>query len=129
MRSPTLAIGLTLAAAAPAGAHDWYKGLLAPSGIQCCDDRDCRPVPYRLNAKTGREEVEANGRWWPVELDKVLALSTPDGGAHACWDNPRGKPRFRCLILPGMASLDPLPPGGVVAATKPPPPPTRAAGR
>jgi hypothetical protein len=129
MRSPTLAIGLTLAAAAPAGAHDWYKGLLAPSGIQCCDDRDCRPVPYRLNAKTGREEVEANGRWWPVELDKVLALSTPDGGAHACWDNPRGKPRFRCLILPGMASLDPLPSGGVVAATKPPPPPTRAAGR
>ena len=129
MRSPTLAIGLTLAAAAPAGAHDWYKGLLAPSGIQCCDDRDCRPVPYRLNAKIGREEVEANGRWWPVELDKVLALSTPDGGAHACWDNPRGKPRFRCLILPGMASLDPLTSGGVVAATKPPPPPTRAAGR
>jgi hypothetical protein len=64
-----------------------------------------------------------------VEHDKVLALPTPDGGAHACWHNPRGKPEFRCIILPGLAGLDPLPSGGVVAVTKPPPPPTRAAGR
>jgi hypothetical protein len=107
MRSPALAIGLTLAAAAPAGAHDWHRGLVSPSGLECCDERDCRPVPYRLNAEAGREEIEANGRWWPVEHDKVLALPTPDGGAHACWRNPRGKPEFRCIILPGLAGLDP----------------------
>jgi hypothetical protein len=41
-------------------------------------------VPYRLNAETGREEIEANGAWWPVEYDKVLPLSLPDGLAHAC---------------------------------------------
>ena len=115
MRSPALTIGLMLATAASATAHDWYTGLLSPSGLECCDDRDCRPVPYRLNAETGREEIEANGKWWPVELDKVLALSMPDGGAHACWDNPRGKPRFRCIILPGMAELEPRPPRSLAA--------------
>jgi hypothetical protein len=86
--------------------HDWYRGLRAPSGIECCDDRDCGPVPYRLNARSGREEIEANGRWWPVEYDKVLSVPTPDGEAHACWRNPRGRPEFRCIILPGTAELD-----------------------
>ncbi len=64
-------------------------------------------MPHRLSPATGREEVEANGRWWPVEPDKVLPFATPDGGAHACWDNPRGRPRFRCIILPDMAGLEP----------------------
>ena len=63
-------------------------------------------MPYRLNAQSGREEIEANGRWWPVEYDKVVTLPTPDGEAHACWRNPRGKPDIRCIILPGFASLE-----------------------
>lgn len=86
-------------------AHDWYDGLTSPRGIDCCGGRDCRPVPYRLNAN-GHEEIEANGRWWPIEYDKVLTLPTPDNQAHACWRNPRGKPDFRCIILPGMADLE-----------------------
>lgn len=107
-----------------AQAHDWYGGLRSPSGLECCDLRDCRRVAYRLNARDGREEIEANGRWWPVEQDKVLALSTPDGEAHACWRNPRGKPEFRCIILPGMAELGPLRPVRTAAA-----PTARAADR
>ena len=88
-----------------AQAHDWYRGLLSPAGHSCCGERDCRPVRYRLDAATGREEIEANGRWWPVDHGKVLPLTAPDGGAHACWQEPRGKPEFRCIILPGEASL------------------------
>jgi hypothetical protein len=90
----------------PASAHSWYTGLRSPSGIPCCNDRDCRPVDYRLNAQTGREEIEANGGWFPVEQDKVLAYSSPDGNAHACWGNQIGKPAFLCIILPGMAQND-----------------------
>jgi len=101
-------------------AHDWYHGMQSPSGIACCNDRDCRPVPYRLNARDQREEIEANGRWWPVEYDKVLTLPTPDGEAHACWRNPRGRPQFRCIILPGMAGLAPLqPPAAIASASLP----------
>ena len=88
-----------------AGAHDWYDGLTSPTGLVCCSERDCRSVPYRLNAASGLEEIRANGRWWPVEYDKVLSLPTPDGEAHACWRNPRGRPEFRCIILPGLAGL------------------------
>ena len=103
-----LAVGLLLRLhATPAAAHGWYDGLTSPSGLECCDDRDCRPVPYRLNATSGREEIRANGRWWPIEYDKVLNLPTPDGEAHACWRNPRGRPEFRCIILPGMARREP----------------------
>jgi hypothetical protein len=117
--------GLIIAAAASllgvltalpaARAHDWYRGLLSRRGDSCCDERDCRPVPYRPNAQTGREEIKANGRWWPVDYDVVLGVPTPDGGAHACWNKPRGRPNFRCVILPGMAGLD-LPGGGRLAS-------------
>ena len=64
-------------------------------------------MPYRLNAQSGHEEIKANGRWWAIEYDKVLTLPTPDGEAHACWRNPRGRPEFRCIILPGMARQEP----------------------
>jgi hypothetical protein len=35
----------------------------------------------------------------------VLPFSSPDGSYHACWGNAVGKPDFRCIMLPGMASL------------------------
>jgi hypothetical protein len=104
----------------PARSHDWYQGLRSPGGIECCNERDCRPVPYRLNAQSGREEIEANGRWWPVEYDKVVTLPTPDGEAHACWRNPRGRPEFRCIILPGMARLEPFGPTIAMASVASP---------
>jgi hypothetical protein len=75
--------------------------------MPCCNERDCRPVAYRVNHDTGREEIQANGAWYPVEYGKVLPFSSPDGGYHACWGNAAGRPNFRCIILPGMASLAP----------------------
>jgi hypothetical protein len=106
MRLPILIMLLVAAASPPADAHDWYTGLHSPSGIDCCGRQECRPVPYRLNEETGQEEIEANEAWWPVEYDKVLPFFSPDGSAHACWIGPWGKPFFRCIILPGMASLE-----------------------
>ena len=44
MISAGLILFVLLAAAAPAGAHDWYTGLRNRSGISCCEDKDCRPV-------------------------------------------------------------------------------------
>ena len=126
MRLPILVAMLSAVAACPfAGAHEWYSRLRSPAGVSCCNEQDCRPVTCRLDPKTEREEIKANGMWYAVEHDKVLPLSSPDGGAHACWGNPQGKPTFLCIILPGMAELDPLPsishPGitAVVHAMKP----------
>jgi hypothetical protein len=91
----------------PAGSHDWYTGLRSPDGMSCCNERDCRPVAYRINPDTGREEIKANGAWHHVEYDKVLPFSSPDGGSHACWGEAAGRPVFRCIILPGMAFIAP----------------------
>ena len=116
---------MLVAAAAPslARAHDWYTELRSPSGVECCGGRDCRPVPYRLNPDTGQEEIEAIEAWRPVERDKVLPFPSPDGGAHACWDDPWGgrKPAFRCIVLPGMAAHDR--PGKIAALDGASPPP------
>ena len=68
----------------PATAHDWYTGLRSPNGMLCCNERDCEPVDYRINAYTGREEIKANGAWYPVDYGKVLPFVAPDGGPHAC---------------------------------------------
>jgi hypothetical protein len=74
----------TAASAVNAESHEWYTGLRSPSGAPCCNERDCRPVAYRINRDTGREEIQANGAWYPVEYGKVLPFSSPDGGYHAC---------------------------------------------
>jgi hypothetical protein len=74
----------------------------------------------RLNADSGREEIKAEGRWWPIYRDNVLTLPTPDGNARACWSGPGSRPRFRCIILPGMARLDG--PGATLAAVPAPGP-------
>jgi hypothetical protein len=95
----------TGASALPAESHEWYTGLRSPSGAPCCNERDCHPVAYRVNHDTGREEIQANGAWYPVEYDKVLPFSSPDGGYHACWGKAVGRPDFRCIMLPGMVSL------------------------
>jgi hypothetical protein len=49
---PAAALLLGALTAVPAArAHDWYQGLVSPRGANCCDERDCRPVPYRPNFK------------------------------------------------------------------------------
>jgi hypothetical protein len=104
MRSLIVSVAMIVATAAPVGSHDWYTGLRSPRCAVCCNERDCRPVAYRINRDTGREENQANGAWYPVEYGKVLPFSSPDGGYHACWSNAPGRPDFRCIMLPGMAS-------------------------
>ena len=89
-----------VASALPAGSHDWYTGLRSPSGAPCCNERDCRPVAYRINPVTGREEILANGAWYPVEYDKVLPFSSPDGDYHACWATRREYLTFVASCFP-----------------------------
>ena len=97
-----LVVVLVAAAASvlPAESHEWYAGLRSPSGMPCCNERDCHPVASRVNHDTGREEIQANGAWYPVEYDKVLPFSSPDGGYHACWGNAAGHLTFAASSFP-----------------------------
>jgi hypothetical protein len=58
-------------------AHEWYTGLRSPSGAPCCNERDCRPVAYRINPDTGREEINANGVWYPGRVRQGAAFLVP----------------------------------------------------
>ena len=99
---PGLVLLLLLAAAAPASAsaHDWYTGLRDGTGASCCGGRDCRPVG--LCVLPDREQgLLIAGVCLPIPWDKVLAVASPDGGAHACWQPVGRRPYIRCVILPG----------------------------
>lgn len=96
-----LALGLL---AAPAAAHDWYTGLASPSGERCCTENECEPVDHRYDPESHRLEVGINGVWVPVDPAKVVAVPSPDGAAHACferhWMVRKMTPLIRCIILP-----------------------------
>lgn len=109
MRSLVVSVAMivtTAASAFPAGSHEWYTGLRSPSGMLCCNERDCRPVAYRVNLDTGREEIQANGAWYPVEYDKVLpfpplAATMPAGATR------REDLTFGASSFPAWHSLPP----------------------
>ena len=71
--------------------HKWYQGLRSPEGEGCCNERDCHPVASRYAAE-GPEgswvlEILIRNRWVKVPEDRVLPVSSPDGGVHArCCD-------------------------------------------
>ena len=108
MRSTSLLLAALCATApAPAAGHDWYGGLRSPGGNRCCTGRDCRPVDHRYNPATGRLELRIDGVWVPLDPATLLAVPSPDGAVHACFEwrwMPRDMiPVVRCVILPGEA--------------------------
>ena len=110
MRSSVVLVATIVATAAsafPAGSHEWYAGLRSPSGMPCCNERDCHQWGARVNPAPGDEGIQANGVWYPVEYGKVLSFPSSDGGYHACWGNAARRPNFRCIILPGVAFVAP----------------------
>jgi hypothetical protein len=86
------------ASALPAKSHGWYAGLRSPSGMPCCNERDCHPVAARVNRDTGDEEIQANGAWYPVEygwLSPPLMAATMPAGATR-----RDDPTFAASFFP-----------------------------
>jgi hypothetical protein len=83
--------------------HHWYRGLKSPEGEGCCNERDCHPVASRYAAE-GPEgawvlEILIRNRWVKVPEDRVLAVSSPDGGVHACYSDPAP---FMTEVNPGL---------------------------
>jgi hypothetical protein len=102
----------------PAQAHDIYSHLMDRQGHSCCDERDCRPVPYRTTA--GGVKMLVNGRWIDVPDHTIQYRALPGdtgetGGGHWCGfvDTPPTEPTkddlepvytTRCAILPPQAT-------------------------
>jgi len=101
---------LTVTLPLPAQAHDLYSHLVDGAGVSCCNNRDCRPAPYRFISRSLQMFVD--GRWIDVPMERVQyrALEGDTGetdGGH--WCGSAYEPDFRnlkslyvtkCAILP-----------------------------
>lgn len=81
----------------------WYRSLRDKRGLSCCDEADCRPVPYR--AMAGRMEVfigrstfgpAAPETWMRVPPEAMLLRENPTGTAIACYYGGR----IACFVRP-----------------------------
>lgn len=83
--------------------HHWYRGLKSPEGEGCCNERDCHPVASRYTAEGPGGgwvlEILIRNRWVKVPEDRILSVSSPDGGVHACYSDPAP---FMTEINPGL---------------------------
>jgi hypothetical protein len=81
--SALLAVSLPL----PSQAHDIYSHLRDSWGNSCCNDQDCRPVPYRFIS--GHWQMFVNWRWIDVPDHTIQYRAIPEdtgetGGGHWC---------------------------------------------
>src|SRR4051812_39705784 len=96
----------------PTNAHDLYTHLKDSLGNSCCDDKDCRPAPYRVSSTGVQMYVE--GRWITVPADTIHYRALPGdtgetAGGHWCGVlrngyGRRGEYVTLCAILPPNAA-------------------------
>lgn len=102
MTRAALVAAVIAVAALPALAHDPYTSWRIPgTDISCCDNRDCAPVAATGDADRGWR-IWLQGDWRRVPPDRVLAIPSPDGRAHACV--PPGSAAILCFV-PGSGSF------------------------
>ena len=88
-------------------AHDIYTGLLTPSGLPCCHDGDCHPVPYRLTPRGVQMFVDE--QWLDIPRGSIQYRLLPGdrgetGGAHWCGLRDALGYFTRCAILPPQSA-------------------------
>ena len=93
----------------PAEAHDIYSHLVDSTGKSCCDDKDCRPAPYRV--KANGVQMYVDGDWIDVpnhtiQYRVLLGDSGETGGGHWCGFAYRFHPGHLtlCAVLPPNAA-------------------------
>jgi hypothetical protein len=99
--------GLLVIWPGPIQAHDIYTDLLTRSGLPCCHDGDCRPVPYRLTHKGVQMFVDEQWLDIPRGSIQYRTLAGDRGetaGAHWCGLRDAMGYFTRCAILPPQSA-------------------------
>jgi hypothetical protein len=75
----------------------WFKGVLSPAGVPCCDISDGHRTEYDVRA--GAYWVPINGLWWQVpEKAIVRNAGNPLGEAVVWYVSLRGNIEIRCFV-------------------------------
>jgi hypothetical protein len=108
------AILLSTGFSSPTKAHDIYSRLLDSWGNSCCDDKDCRPAPYRVTPDGVRMLID--GEWievpgYTIQYRALHGDSGETGGGHWCGRSYQKVDNSvfhvtQCAVLPpGTATL------------------------
>jgi len=75
----------------------WFKGVLSPSGVPCCDISDGHRTAYDLRA--GAYWVPIDGLWWQVPERAVIRNQrNPVGEAVVWYVYLRGSIVINCFV-------------------------------
>ena len=101
-----VAVALTTAANAfdrgqyenvPADIRAWFKGVVSPSGVPCCDISDGHRTGY--DVREGVYWVPIDGLWWQVpERAVVRDRGNPIGDAVVWYVHLRGSIVINCFV-------------------------------
>jgi hypothetical protein len=81
----------------PADIRAWFKGVVGPSGVPCCDISDGHRTAYDVRA--GSYWVPIDGLWWQVPERAVIRdQGNPVGEAVVWYVNLRGSIVIRCFV-------------------------------
>jgi hypothetical protein len=81
----------------PADIRAWFKGVVSPSGVPCCDISDGHRTAYDL--RKGAYWVPIDGLWWEVpERAVVRDRGNPVGDAVVWYVNQRGSIVINCFV-------------------------------
>jgi hypothetical protein len=87
LKRDLLAVILLVGLEPPTQAHDIYSHLRDRLGGSCCDEKDCRPAPYRVAATGVRMFVD--GEWivvpdFTIQYRALLGDTGETAGGHWC---------------------------------------------
>ena len=81
----------------PADIRAWFKGVVSPSGVPCCDIADGHRTAYDLRA--GAYWVPIDGlRWQVPERAIIRNQGNPVGEAVVWYVNQRGSIVISCFV-------------------------------
>jgi len=80
----------------------WFKGVIAPNGVPCCDIADGHRTDYDM--REGRYWVPINDRWMVVPAEAVVDDSgNPTGDAVVWYTEFNSNVYIRCFVPGGGA--------------------------
>jgi hypothetical protein len=81
----------------PADIRAWFKGVVSPGGVPCCDISDGHRTAYDLRA--GAYWVPIDGLWWQVPERAIIRnQGNPVGEAVVWYVNLRGSIVISCFV-------------------------------
>jgi len=81
----------------PPDIRAWFKSVMAPNGVPCCDISDGHRTDYEVRA--GAYWVPVNGAWWRVPDHAIIRnAGNPLGEAVVWYVNFRGSIEIRCFV-------------------------------